>query len=74
MEAKAGSPCRRSHPRDPIVWGNLAFVNLHFRKATSFLVPIEGVRRDRRNIDISAKVSRQVTKVRALLYDGAVTD
>ena len=38
---------------------------------TGILVPLERVRRDARDVDVAAKVAREVAEVRPLLDDGA---
>lgn len=66
-------PCRRRDTRDTILWSDPGLVDVLLAKNARVLIPLERMGRDGGDVDIAAKVSRQITKVGALLDDRATT-
>lgn len=64
-------PRRGRDARDAVLGRDLALVDLLLRQLACLLVPLERVCDDGRDVDVAAKVARQVTEVRALLDDRA---
>ena len=65
------APSRGSDTRNPVLRWNLSLIDGHPGELARVLVPLKRVRVDGRHVDLAAKVTRQVTEVRALLYDWA---
>jgi hypothetical protein len=55
--------------RDAVLWSNSGLVYRLLPQVTRVLMPLKGVGSNRRDIDVSTEITRQVAKVRPLLDD-----
>ena len=61
-----------SDTRNAVLRSNLALVDRLLGQMTRVLIPLERVGGNRRDVDISTEISRQVAEVGALLDDGTI--
>jgi hypothetical protein len=64
-------PSRGGDARNPVLGRDRRLVDGDLGETSRVLVPFERMRGDARYVDFSAKVAREVAKVRSLFDDGA---
>lgn len=66
-------PGGRSNTRDPVLGGNLALVNGYLGQVAGVFIPFKRMSGYGRDVDIPAKITREIAKVSALLNDRTST-
>lgn len=64
-------PGGRGDTRDPVLGGNLALVNGQLGQLAGVFIPFKRMSDYGRDVDLTTKVAREITKVSALLDDRA---
>lgn len=64
-------PGSRRDTRDPVLRGNLVLINGHLGQLAGVLIPFKRMSDYGRDVDLTTKVAREITKVGALLDDRA---
>ena len=71
FEKRGRIPCSSGDTWDPVLGSDFTLIDGYLGEVASVLVPFEGVGGNGRDVDVAAKVTREIAEMGSLFDDGA---